>query len=347
MRKLYTSIFTLLLLLIAAPSFAASVDLSITITDSSTTKVPGAAQTFTIAVTNSGPGDATNASIRFYPAGNLGVTWTCTPDAGSACAASGVDFIEDATADIQNGDTITYSVTTTANQCAAGDIVNSATVTADAADTDTDLTDNAGSDTTTLTPRNLSCVDGEIHMNRGIGTVTNGCTRELEPDAVPYAETGVINCPFEDGVDKCFTIQTATPNNLGAEVEFRVGWESLAAGNACLDLWATVIPTDVVNFVFPTDIDYATDPQIIRRAFTASTDDLKVYDIFTLDYVDSPFWKAEQADDCGDPTEARCKSAILIYKICRNNTTTQCTTAGGGVADSIRINVLLPDYLPD
>ncbi|MFY2762468.1 hypothetical protein [Arenimonas sp. MALMAid1274] len=65
--------------------------LSVTKSDASGTYQPGAGATYTLVVSNAGPGIANGASVvDNLPAGvTLSAPWTCTATAGSACPASG------------------------------------------------------------------------------------------------------------------------------------------------------------------------------------------------------------------------------------------------------------------
>lgn len=130
-------------------------DLGITKTDGLTTAVPGQTITYTIAVTNSGPSNASGATVSdSFPAALTGVTWTCVGSGGATCTASGSGNITD-TVNIPVGGTATYTVNATVNASATDTIANTATVTPPAGTTDPNLTNNSATDTTAVTEPSL------------------------------------------------------------------------------------------------------------------------------------------------------------------------------------------------
>jgi uncharacterized repeat protein (TIGR01451 family) len=87
----------------------AQVDLAITKTDGVTTAVPGTATTYTIVVSNAGPGDAIGATVTdTLPAAVSSATWTCAASGGT-CSASGTGNIND-TVNVPVGATLTYTL---------------------------------------------------------------------------------------------------------------------------------------------------------------------------------------------------------------------------------------------
>jgi uncharacterized repeat protein (TIGR01451 family) len=96
------------------------------------TAVPGQGINYTIVVSNTGPSDATGASILdSLPGGLGGVTFTASETGGATgFTQSGTGSIEDADVDMPTGSTITYTVHATVNSSATGALANTATVTA-------------------------------------------------------------------------------------------------------------------------------------------------------------------------------------------------------------------------
>src|SRR6185295_3655131 len=66
-------------------TLAASADLAITKTDGVTTATPGGSVTYTIRASNSGPSDASGATVADTFDGSLTCTWTCVGAGGGAC----------------------------------------------------------------------------------------------------------------------------------------------------------------------------------------------------------------------------------------------------------------------
>ena len=114
--------------------------------------IPGLATTYTIVVTNLGPSPVTDASVTdTFPAALLLPAWTCVPDAGSTCVASGTGNLA-TTVTLEAGDHATFTVTGLIAANATGLLVNTATVTAPAGAVDPDLANNTATSTVTLTP---------------------------------------------------------------------------------------------------------------------------------------------------------------------------------------------------
>lgn len=84
--------------------------------------------TFTLTVTNEGPGEALGASVAdAFPPELAGVSWTCTPDPGASCSASGAGDVAD-TVDLPPGASVVYTATATVDAVELGTVTNTATV---------------------------------------------------------------------------------------------------------------------------------------------------------------------------------------------------------------------------
>ena len=137
------------------------VDLAVTKTDnmggSSTagttgSAVAGGTVTYTIVVTNNGPGPATGATVTdSFPAAITSDTFTATESGGATgFTASGSGNISD-TVDVPVGASITYIVTANVASSATGSLSNTATVEPGGSQVDVDLTNNTATDVDTIT----------------------------------------------------------------------------------------------------------------------------------------------------------------------------------------------------
>jgi uncharacterized repeat protein (TIGR01451 family) len=126
-------------------------DLKITVNDGKTTAVAGQKNTYTIAVTNTGPSNASSAVISdSFPSTFNGVTYTTTQTGGaSGFTATGSGKINN-TVTMPAGSKITYKATGTISASASGSISNTATVTAPSGVTDPIPGNNTATDTDTL-----------------------------------------------------------------------------------------------------------------------------------------------------------------------------------------------------
>ena len=169
----------------------ANADLAITKTDGVTSVVPGGTTTYTIVVTNTGPGDAVGATVSDpLPAAISSATWTCVPSGGS-CTASGSGSIND-TVNVPVGAALTYTVVANIASSATGSLVNTATVIPPAGVTDPNLSNNSATDSDTITPLTA---DLAITKTDGVTSVVPGGTTTytiVVTNAGPAAADGAI-----------------------------------------------------------------------------------------------------------------------------------------------------------
>ncbi|GLQ55500.1 DUF7507 domain-containing protein [Devosia nitrariae] len=129
-------------------------DLSITKDDGVATYTPGLDTSYTIVVSNNGPGPVGAAQISDpLPAGITNASWTCgNATGGGVCgAASGTGAIS-TTANLPVGGSVTYTLTMGIPESYSGNLTNTATVTAPTGVTEIDAGNNTASDTDTLAP---------------------------------------------------------------------------------------------------------------------------------------------------------------------------------------------------
>jgi len=147
-------------------------DLKVTATDGKGTVNSGTSVTYTIVVTNNGPGNVTGAAASDnFPAILTGVTFTATQTGGaSGFTAHGNGNIND-TVTMPSGSVITYTANVTIPPTApSGTLSDTATVTAPSGVTDNKLTNNSATDTDTLTLK----ADLKVTVTDGVRTVTRG-----------------------------------------------------------------------------------------------------------------------------------------------------------------------------
>ncbi|CAM5429428.1 hypothetical protein GCM10010329_01530 [Streptomyces spiroverticillatus] len=93
--------------------------------------LPGKPLTYTVKVTNSGPGAANGARVKDeLPAALKDFTWTCAPTGGGVCSTQSGTGNIDATVDLPPGAEAVFTVTGTVPQGTTGTLDNTATVTA-------------------------------------------------------------------------------------------------------------------------------------------------------------------------------------------------------------------------
>jgi uncharacterized repeat protein (TIGR01451 family) len=157
------------------PSAICPIDLAVTKTASPNPYTPGHALTYTVTVTNGGPGDAVGVTIADPLPSALagaGFTWTCTATAGSTCSASGSGNITD-TVNIAAGGTLTYTVTGTVPAAASTSLTNTVTVTPPSGTTDPGCTPNCTA-TNVDPPVSQTTVSTSLSESASAKTVNSG-----------------------------------------------------------------------------------------------------------------------------------------------------------------------------
>jgi uncharacterized repeat protein (TIGR01451 family) len=151
-----------------------NIDLQITKTDGAPTYTPGNDVSYTVTVSNNGPNAVDNVTVTdAIPAPVLAWTWACTAQNGGASGCNGVtnsaaNFTD--TVNLPNGANIVYTVTANTSPAAAGNLTNTAVVTAPAGYTDTTPGNNSQTDTDTP----VLSADLEISKSDGANFYTAG-----------------------------------------------------------------------------------------------------------------------------------------------------------------------------
>jgi uncharacterized repeat protein (TIGR01451 family) len=128
-------------------------DLSITKTDNAAEYAPNISIQYTIVASNpAGPSNVTGATVTDNFSANLnltGITWTCAGSGGASCTAVGANDIND-TVNLPVGGSVQYTVSATVIGAPAGNLSNTATITAPAGVTDSNPGNNSATDVDTL-----------------------------------------------------------------------------------------------------------------------------------------------------------------------------------------------------
>ncbi len=198
------------------PFCSTTSDLSITKTDNSATAVPGAPLTYVIVVKNNGPNDVFGVPVTdTLPAVLTNASWTCTPSAGSLCAAATGTGSINTTVSLLNNGTATFNLTVTPDPSATGTITNTATVTMPDGAVDPNPNNNTASDTDTLVPQ------ADLSINK-----TDGSTAVVAGTDLTYTITVRNNGPS--------TVNGATVTDIVPSKLTNVTWTCTAtAGGSC------------------------------------------------------------------------------------------------------------------
>lgn len=186
-------------------------ELAIVKTDNVTTVTPSSLVTYMITVTNNGS-SVTGALVNdLFPSTITGVSWTCTPSSGADCLGTfGSGDIVSKPVNLNFGSSVVFTVTGTVSSMAVGTISNTATVTAPAGVTDTNLINNTSTDTDTVGP-SPTAVDLTLTPT-SCGALMRGKTGSMQlriGNNGPSTATGVMSTTtLPSTVDLCSTSST-------------------------------------------------------------------------------------------------------------------------------------------
>ena len=279
----------------------AAADLVVAKTDGVASVVAGGTTTYTVTVTNNGPGEVTGATIvDTAPAGLTFGTWTCAvSNAGTggavttACgAASGAGNLN-TTMTMKNGAVIVYTVPATVAGGAAGSITNTATVTAPAGTTDPTPGNNSATDTDTVVAApataNLAITktDGVASVNAGGSTtytitvtnngpseVTGATVVDTAPAALTFGSwTCAVSNPGSGGTVTTACGAASGAGNLNTTVTMKNGAvisytvPATVAGGATGSITNTATVTAPAGTTDPTPANNsATDTDVVVRS---------------------------------------------------------------------------------
>ncbi len=130
-------------------------DLVLTLTNGTTSLVPGTTTSYTLTLTNNGPNTATQARLTdTFPAQLTSISWTCTGSGGAVCPAASGSASISTLVNLPSGGALTYVINATVLATAAtpGPLVHTASVFSPPVTNDPILTNNVVTDSDTLNP---------------------------------------------------------------------------------------------------------------------------------------------------------------------------------------------------
>ena len=147
-------------------------DLSLSLSSSASSAIPGTQVGFTLRVENSGIINLTAAQLDAVPPGDVEyISWTCTASGGAACAASTGSGSLPGTVDLPAGGSLLYEITALIDPGAAGSLTISASIAPQPPAADSSPGDNSDELTLPLTPQAdlaISVTDGQDKARPGI-----------------------------------------------------------------------------------------------------------------------------------------------------------------------------------
>ena len=227
------------------------IDLAVTKTDGVTTVVPGTAVSYTITVTNNGPTTIQSFTLEdTLPTALQGVSFT--PSVGTYAATT---HIWTGFGNFAEGESLTLTVTGTANPAATGTLTNSVVVTPPANAPDTNPANNTAVDVDDLAPASVMMIDKQLTTNlvRGeqatysISVHNNGpsfATSVSVTDALPDSLT------YVSGAGTGWTCSSTASVGIDGDAVCDLGAPLPAGESRSLELIVTVtgdFSTSVVN----------------------------------------------------------------------------------------------------
>jgi uncharacterized repeat protein (TIGR01451 family) len=192
------------------PDFSA--DLAIANDDGATTYIAGGILTYTIVVTNYGPGDVTGAVVTGSIAPQIMTwSWACSSQNNGASGCdpaidSSMDFSD--TVDLPNGASIVYTVTANISGGASGDLSNTSNVSLPVGYTETAPGNNYATDTDQI-------ITANPFPNGNIGTSNDGSISTLAPGSA-------------------VTLTFGTPVSVGSHAGYDLVYYELSAGTGIM-----------------------------------------------------------------------------------------------------------------
>ena len=256
-------------------------DLSITKTDGVTSAVPGDDVTYTIVVSNAGPSGVVAAPVVDpMPSTLLGVGWSCSATAGSACADTlGTGDIS-STVDLLSGGSATFVVDATIAPTATGTLENTARVDVPTGVVDPDpATDRSATDSDTLTPTadlSITKTDGvtavaPLQSTTYTVVVTNsGPSAVADAVVVDQLPTDLVGATWTcaDGTDGTCDVASGSGDVLATvdlgptgSVTFTItATVAAGAGGTISNTASVTAPSGTID---PTPVDRATDDSAV------------------------------------------------------------------------------------
>ncbi|MGJ3648708.1 putative Ig domain-containing protein [Sphingomonas sp. GlSt437] len=156
-------------------------DLAITKTDGVTSVSAGGSTTYTITASNSGPSNASGATVADTLPGSISsASWTCVGAGGGTCNASGTGNINESV-NLPSGGSVTFTVAAQISSSATGTLSNTATVTAPSGVTDNNSSNNSATDSDSITATTTTTVSSGQATQAVSGSVTFTATISGSP----------------------------------------------------------------------------------------------------------------------------------------------------------------------
>lgn len=238
-------------------------NLSLTLTNNTTSSIPGTNTAYTLQVHNSSPNTVSNAQVINTPPSILqNVTWNCVASAGSACqTANGFGNI-DTRINLAPAGTINFTISATILPSASGLLINSASVVLPAGMSDPDTSDNQAMDTDNLTPAvsltisktdNRTAIEAGETLTYAVVVGNNGPSAVIGLTVTDYFSDALTNISWEciaSSGSSC-AVSGVKTGNISTEVNLNPAGSATFSIQARVKNSASGVLTNTASLISP------------------------------------------------------------------------------------------------
>ena len=238
-------------------------NLSLTLTNNTTTSIPGANTAYSLQVRNNSPITVNNIQVLdAFPSILLNVTWNCLASSGSVCQSpSGLGNM-DTRINLSPSGSATFTISATILPTATGLLINSAQVVMPAGMTDPDPSDNQAMDTDSLTPMvnlTISKTDNRTTIEPGDALSYTVIVSNSGPSAVigltvnDYFSDALTNISWEckaSSGSSC-AVNGVHTGNISTDVNLNPGGSATFTINATIKNSASGVLTNTASLISP------------------------------------------------------------------------------------------------
>jgi uncharacterized repeat protein (TIGR01451 family) len=239
------------------------VNLAVTKTNGTDAVNAGAATTYRVRVTNTGVSQASGVQVTdAMPAAASVMTWTCAATDATCAATSGTGAVI-TTADIAPGGFVEYTIQLTVDPGARGQLINTASIVPPPDSIDASLTDNAATDTDTISAQTVLTISKTSTADPG--AIAAGSSIGYN---IVVSNTGLASAPGTQVTDSLpAELQNATWSCTGTN-----GASCPASGIGSISTLVDLPPSSSATFTVAATVDPAARGTVVNTAAVSYPD---------------------------------------------------------------------------
>ncbi len=241
--------------------FTPQADLLITKTNGVNSVTAGTTTTYSIVVANNGPSTVTGATVTDpIPANLTNASWICSASTGASCGVPNGTGNINATVNLMPGSSVTFTLTATVINTAAGSVTNTATVISPPAIAETNTANNSATDTDIV----AQTVDLAISKTNNTNSVTAGANTTYTIVATNNGPSAVNNAPVTDALpanltNATWTCAASNGSSCGA-----------ANGSGAINTTVSLLPSGTATFTLTATVSSTAAGTITNTATIAT-----------------------------------------------------------------------------